>query len=114
MQGADKKTQQRRRRRQKALRRFLAMSAMIGREYAPDFNGADPQGVHWDSLASFKVVGAQEVPDRAGVQEPQPWFLHFEASHPCGMVWNEQRGPQHPFWCEKIPSNCRTHTSVAG
>jgi hypothetical protein len=46
MQGADKKTQQRRRRRQKALRRFLAMSAMIGREYAPDFNGADPQGVH--------------------------------------------------------------------
>ena len=41
-----RKKQKRRRRRQAALRHFLAMSVMIRRNYAPDFNGADPQGVH--------------------------------------------------------------------
>jgi len=40
------KTQKQCRHRQEVLRRFLAMSAMIGREYAPNFDRADPQGVH--------------------------------------------------------------------
>jgi len=36
---------------------------MIGRTFAPDFNGADPWGVQSDSLDSFKAVGAGEVGD---------------------------------------------------
>jgi hypothetical protein len=40
------KTQKHRQRRQNALRRFLVMSAMIGCKYAPDFDGANPQGVY--------------------------------------------------------------------
>ena len=35
-----------RRRRGNALRRFLVTSAMIGCSYAPDFDGANPHGVH--------------------------------------------------------------------
>ena len=44
-QKSGKKTRKCRRRCQKALRRFLVMSATIGRNSAPDFDGADPQGV---------------------------------------------------------------------
>jgi hypothetical protein len=51
--------QKRRRRRQNALRRFLATLAMIGRNYAPDFSGANPQGVQWDSLESFRAVASR-------------------------------------------------------
>ena len=36
---------------------------MIGRNYAPDFDGNHPQGVQWDSLESFWAVGAQEAVD---------------------------------------------------
>ena len=43
------------------LWRFLAMSATIGRNYAPDFDGANPQGVQWDSLESFISIGARQV-----------------------------------------------------
>ena len=39
-------TQKCRRRRGNALRRFLVTSAMIGCNYAPDFDGANPHGVH--------------------------------------------------------------------
>ena len=28
---------------------------------APDFDGADPQGVQWDSLESFISIGARQV-----------------------------------------------------
>jgi len=59
----DRKTQKHCRRRRNALRRFLAMLATIGRNYAPDFDGADPQGVQWDSLESFRIVGAREGVD---------------------------------------------------
>jgi hypothetical protein len=45
-----------RRRRQGALRRFLAMLTTIGRSYALDLNGVHPQGVHSDSLESFRPV----------------------------------------------------------
>jgi len=38
----------------------------IGRDYAPDFDGADPQGVQWDSLESFRAVGAGEWVDTLG------------------------------------------------
>jgi len=34
---------------------------MIGRNYAPDFDGAHPQGVHSDSLESSRPVGEVEV-----------------------------------------------------
>ena len=34
------------------------MSATIRRNYAPDFDGANPQGVQWDSLESFISIGA--------------------------------------------------------
>jgi len=51
------KTQKHRRCRRNVLRRFLVTSAMIGRNSAPDFNGAHPQGVQWDSLGSFRAVG---------------------------------------------------------
>jgi hypothetical protein len=60
-QKSGQKTRKRRRRRQKALRRFLVMSATIGRNSAPDFDGAHPQGVHSDSLESSKSVGKWEV-----------------------------------------------------
>jgi hypothetical protein len=52
-----KKTPKPRRRRQAALRRFLVTSAMIGCKYAPDLDGPHPQGVQWDSLSSFKLIG---------------------------------------------------------
>ena len=39
-------TQKCRWRRQAALRRFLVTPAMIGCNYAPDFDGANPHGVH--------------------------------------------------------------------
>jgi len=39
------------------------MSAMIGRNSAPDFDSAHPQGVHWDSLGSFRAVGAMQEVD---------------------------------------------------
>jgi hypothetical protein len=42
----DDKKQKRCQHRQNVLRRFLAMSVMIGCKYVPDFNGAAPQGVH--------------------------------------------------------------------
>ena len=67
------KMQKRRRRRQNALRRFLAMSAMIGRNYAPDFDSANPQGVHSDSLQSFKYVGEVEV---VGTPALRAFFEH--------------------------------------
>jgi hypothetical protein len=51
------------RHRQKALRHFLVTSAMIGRIIAPDFDGANPQGVQWDSLEGFMAVGVQELVD---------------------------------------------------
>ena len=37
------------------------MLATIGRNYAPDFDGANPQGVQWDSLKSFTSIGARQV-----------------------------------------------------
>jgi len=44
------------------LQRFLVMLATIGHNYAPDFDGADPQGVQWDSLESFvSIIGARKV-----------------------------------------------------
>jgi len=58
-QESDKKTQKRRWRRQNTLQCFLATSATIGRKYAPDFNGANLQGVQWDSLEIFRAVGAK-------------------------------------------------------
>jgi hypothetical protein len=48
------KQQKRRRHHQNALRRFLVMLAKIGRNYAPNFNNAHPQGVQLDSLGSLK------------------------------------------------------------
>ena len=39
------------------------MSATIGHNYAPDFDGAHPQGVQWDSLEGFKTVAAGEPLD---------------------------------------------------
>jgi hypothetical protein len=54
---SNEKTQKCRWRRQNALRRFLVTSAMIGHKYAPDFDGVHPQGVHSDSLESFKSMG---------------------------------------------------------
>ena len=54
-QRTDEKMQKHRRRRGNALRRFLAMSATIGRNYAPDLDGAHPHGVPLDSLRCFKV-----------------------------------------------------------
>jgi len=75
-----------RRRCQVALRRFLATSATIGRTYAPDFDGAYPQGVNRDSLESSNPLQAREVPKHARVQEPHAWFLPFGASHHCGVV----------------------------
>jgi hypothetical protein len=65
---------------------------MIGCIIAPNFNGINPQGVLVDSLGGLKVLGAWEVPERARVPEPHPWFSPFEASHTCGMGWNDQRG----------------------
>src|ERR1700733_6556767 len=49
-----------------ALRHFLATSAMIGRIIAPDLDGANPQGVPLDSLASFRAVGQGEWVDTSG------------------------------------------------
>ena len=63
LQKTGTKTRKCRRRRHKALRRFLAMSATIGRKYAPDFDGAHPQGVPLDSLGSFRAVGCWEMVD---------------------------------------------------
>jgi len=44
------------------------MSATIGRNYAPDFDSAHPQGVQWDSLESFRVVGWGEMVDTPAVR----------------------------------------------
>ena len=63
LQKTGRKTQKHRQRRQNALRRFLAMLATTGRNHAPDFDGAHPQGVQWDSLESFKAVGPGEMVD---------------------------------------------------
>src|ERR1700735_3963410 len=63
------KSQQPRRRRHTALRRFLATSATIRRIFAPDFNDADPWGVQWDSLGSFKAIGRGK------------WEIHQRCAH---------------------------------
>ena len=63
LQKPEEKTQKYRRRRRNALRRFLVMSATIGRIIAPDFDGAHPQGVQWDSLGHFKAVGGGDLVD---------------------------------------------------
>jgi len=39
------------------------MPAMIGRNYVPDFDGADPQGVPLDSLEGFMAVGVGQPVD---------------------------------------------------
>jgi hypothetical protein len=39
------------------------VSATIGCNYVPDFDGAHLQGVQWDSLESFETVGARQVVD---------------------------------------------------
>ena len=36
---------------------------MIGHNYAPNFDGAHPQGVQWDSLESFRVIGRGQMVD---------------------------------------------------
>jgi hypothetical protein len=56
------------RRCQNALRRFLVTSAMIGRIFAPDFDGAKPQGVHSDSLGSFMFIGAVKVVETSALR----------------------------------------------
>ena len=57
------KTQKHHQHCQNALRRFLVMSAMIGRNYAPDFDGAYPQGAQCGFLESFMVVGTDIMVD---------------------------------------------------
>jgi len=63
LQETDTKMQKCRRRRHNALWRFLAMPAMIRRILAPDFNGAHPQGVQWDSLEGLMAVGVGQLVD---------------------------------------------------
>jgi len=62
-QKTGRETQKRHRCRLNALRRFLATLATIGRNCAPDFDGAHPQGVQWDSLEGFMIVAAGEPVD---------------------------------------------------
>jgi hypothetical protein len=57
-----------RRHRQAALRRFLAMSATIGRNYAPNFDGAHPQGVQSDSLEGFSSIGAVQREEKPALR----------------------------------------------
>src|ERR1700692_771431 len=73
---SDKKMQKCRRRRQKALWCFLAMSAMIGRKYAPDFDGVHPQGVHSDSLESFKSMGGCKWEASRRVQRRRLYYMY--------------------------------------
>ena len=69
---------------------------MIGRDYVPNFDGANPQGVQWDSLGSFKTLGAQEVLEHAGGQKPPVCILSSKAPQPQRSAWNRQRRPQTP------------------
>ena len=46
---------------QAVLQCFLATMLLIGHIFAPDFSRAHPQGVHWDSLGSFKLFCAVQV-----------------------------------------------------
>ena len=59
---------------------------MIGCNYVPDFNSVHPQGVQWDSLESFKVVGGGEVVDTPALhaflraQRRQLYYMY------CSMI----------------------------
>jgi hypothetical protein len=69
-----------RRRRQIALWRFLATSPSIGGICAPDFDGAHPQGVQWDSLNSFKLPGEAQVGHTPALRAflcAQRWHLYY-------------------------------------
>jgi hypothetical protein len=112
-QKSGTKTQKRRRRHQNALRRFLATLAMIGRDYAPDFDGANPQGVQWDSLGSFKTLGAQEVLEHAGGQKPPVCILSSKAPQPQRSAWNGQRRPQTPPCCRKPAHKRKSAAGIA-
>jgi hypothetical protein len=65
-QETEPKIQKRRRRRQNALRRFLATLAMDWARLCADFDGAHPQAVQSNSLGTFKILEAQQVPKHAG------------------------------------------------
>ena len=47
--------------------------------------------------AANPIQEAREVPECAEVQKPHPWFLPFVPSHCSGVLWDEQRGYQHPL-----------------
>ena len=88
---SDEKTQKPRRHRRNALQRFLAMSATIRRNYAPDFDGANPQGVQWDSLESFISIGARkggETPAlRAFLRAQRRQLYYMYCSHIIYIIY---------------------------
>jgi hypothetical protein len=57
-------------------------------------------GVPWSALEYHECdipSFLMRVPERTGGQQPPALFMPFEAPHLCGVVWNEQRGVQHPL-----------------
>ena len=77
--------------RQNALRRFLATLATIGRIIAPDFDGANPQGVQWDSLESFTSIGARQVVEtlalRAFLRAQRRQLYYMYCSHTIYIIY---------------------------
>jgi hypothetical protein len=73
-QKFEAKTQKRRRHHQNALWGFLATLPAIGCIYAPDFDGANLQGVLLDSLESFISIGAGKLGETSALRA----FLHVQ------------------------------------
>jgi len=67
------------------------MLATIGHDYVPDFDGADPQGVQWDSLENFVSIGAGKVGEtpalRAQKSAQRRQFYYMYCSHIIYIIY---------------------------